>query len=196
MTVQQVKTRMRAEARARRHARTNTEQRESASKVTEALGDLIANLGATSVAIFLSTPSEPETREAIGALSARGVQVFAPVSHAEGVMEWILVDASTPERPGPGGMPEPDIGVGVGVTSTSISVDVVICPAAAVDNTGTRLGWGGGYYDRFLADLPAETPVFALVFDNDVITDLPREAHDIPVTGVVTPSGWRRFESS
>ena len=194
MTVQQVKTRMRAEARARRHARTNAEQRELASGVTEALGDLSADLGATSVAIFLSTPSEPETREAIGALSARGVQVFAPVSHAGGVMEWTPVDANTPERPGPGGMPEPDIGVGA--TSTLISVDVVICPAAAVDDTGTRLGWGGGYYDRFLADLSAETPVFALVFDNDVITGLPREAHDIPVTGVITPSGWRRFESS
>ncbi|MCF8541228.1 MAG: 5-formyltetrahydrofolate cyclo-ligase [Aurantimicrobium sp.] len=191
MTVHELKTRMRSEARARRGARTNAEQRKLASGVTEALGDLIADLGATSVAIFLSTSSEPETREAIGALSPRGVKVFAPVSHAEGVMEWTLVDANTPERPGPGGMPEPDIGAGA--TSTSISVDVVICPAAAVDDTGTRLGWGGGYYDRFLAELPGETPVFALVFDNDVITDLPREAHDIPVTGVVTPSGWRRF---
>jgi 5-formyltetrahydrofolate cyclo-ligase len=191
VTVQQVKTRMRAEARARRNDRTNAEQRESASGVTEALVDLIADLGARSVAIFLSTPSEPETRKAIGALSARGVDVFAPVSHAGGVMEWTPVDTNMPERPGPGGMPEPD--TGAGATSTSISVDLVICPAAAVDDTGTRLGWGGGYYDRFLADLPAETPVFALVFENDVVTDLPRETHDIPVTGVVTPRGWRRF---
>lgn len=182
---------MRAEARARRHARTNAEQRKLASGVTEALGDLIADFGATSVAIFLSTPSEPETREAIGALSACGVQVFAPVSHAGGVMEWTPVDANTSERSGPGGMPEPD--TGAGTTSTLIAVDVVICPAAAVDDTGTRLGWGGAYYDRFLADLPTETPVFALVFENDVVTDLPRETHDIPVTGVVTPSGWRRF---
>jgi len=194
VTVQQVKTRMRAEARMRRRSRTKAEQRDLASGVTEALGDLIADLGATSLAIFLSTSSEPETREAIGALSSRGVQVFAPVSHAGGVMKWTPVDANTPERPGPGGMPEPDIDAGA--TSTSIRVDVVICPAAAVDDTGTRLGWGGGYYDRFLADLPAETPVFALVFDNDVITDLPREAHDMPVTGVVTPSGWRRFKTS
>jgi 5,10-methenyltetrahydrofolate synthetase len=80
-------------------------------------------------------------------------------------------------------------------TVASLTVDVVICPAAAVDETGTRLGWGGGYYDRFLTDLPAGIPVFALVFDDDVVADLPREAHDVPVTGVVTPSGWRRFLS-
>jgi 5-formyltetrahydrofolate cyclo-ligase len=106
-------------------------------------------------------------------------------------MEWTRVDASTRERQGLGRMPEPDISAHD--TVTSLAVDVVICPAAAVDDTGTRLGWGGGYYDRFLVDLPADTPVFALVFDDDVASGLPREAHDVPVTGVVTPSGWRRF---
>jgi len=89
-------------------------------------------------------------------------------------------------------MPEPD--VGEGATSQAITVDAVICPAAAVDDSGTRLGWGGGFYDRFLGDLPAGTPVFALVFDDDVVSELPCAQHDVPVWGVVTPSGSRRFE--
>jgi len=192
VTVHELKTRKRVETRARRGARTSAQHRELTPGITEALGNLIAELGATSVALFLSTPQEPETREAIRVLSARGIRFFAPVSRSGGVMEWALVDANTPERSGVGGMPEPD--VGEADTSPSITVDAVICPAAAVDDTGTRLGWGGGYYDRFLADLPAGTPVFALVFDDDVVSDLPREAHDGPVSGVVTPSGWRRFE--
>ena len=192
MTVHELKTRRRDETRARRGARTSAQHRELTPGITEALGDLIAELGATSVALFLSTPQEPQTREAIRVLSARGIRFFAPVSRSGGVMEWALVDANTPERSGVGSMPEPD--VGEADTSPSITVDAVICPAAAVDGTGTRLGWGGGYYDRFLADLPAGTPVFALVFDDDVVSDLPREAHDVPVSGVITPSGWRRFE--
>jgi 5-formyltetrahydrofolate cyclo-ligase len=160
--------------------------------VSDAVASLIAELGATSVAIFLSTPHEPQTRDAISALSARGVRCYAPISHPDGAMTWAPVDTHTPERAGLGGMPEPD--VQTGATSDSIAADVVICPAAAVDATGTRLGWGGGYYDRFLAHLPAETPVFALVFDDDVVSELPRAEHDVPVWGVVTPSGWRRFE--
>jgi 5-formyltetrahydrofolate cyclo-ligase len=163
-----------------------------ASGVSDALGNLIAELGATSVAIFLSTPQEPQTRDAIRVLSARGIRFYAPISLPDGAMTWAPVDAHTPERAGLGGMPEPD--VGAGATSHAITVDMVICPAAAVDDTGTRLGWGGGFYDRFLADLTAGTPVFSLVFDDDVVSDLLREAHDVPVWGVVTPSGWRRFE--
>ena len=193
MTVHEVKTRLRAETRARRIARTRSEHAELAVRVAEALGDLIANLSARSAAIFLSTPSEPETRGAIAALSSRGIRLFAPVSHPGGVMTWTRVDTASPERAGLGRMPEPD--VAAEDTVASLTVDVVICPAAAVDETGTRLGWGGGYYDRFFIDLPAGIPVFALVFDDDVVADLPREAHDVPVTGVVTPSGWRRFLS-
>lgn len=192
MTVHEVKTRLRAETRERRNARAKSHHAELASGVAEAVVDLIADLGARSVAIFLSTPSEPETRGAIAALAARGVRVFAPASQPDGLMTWARIDAATSERLGLGRMPEPD--VAAHDTVAALAVDVVICPAAAVDDTGTRLGWGGGYYDRLLADLPATTPVFALVFDDDVLSDLPREAHDVPVTGVVTPSGWRRFQ--
>jgi 5-formyltetrahydrofolate cyclo-ligase len=192
VTIRELKTRMRIEARARRGARTSAEHRELTPGVTEALSNVVAELGATSVAIFLSTPSEPETRDAIRVLSARGTRCYAPISLPEGAMTWAPVDAHTPERSGLGGMPEPD--VGEGATSQAITVDAVICPAAAVDESGTRLGWGGGFYDRFLGDLPAGTPVFALVFDDDVVSELPCAQHDVPVWGVVTPSGSRRFE--
>ena len=191
MTVHERKARARVKARARRRSRTSAQHQDLALGVREAVARLTTELGAASVAIFLSTPQEPQTRDAIRMLSARGVRCYAPMSHAEGAMTWAPVDAHTPERSGLGGMPEPD--AGEGGTSHSLSVDLVICPAAAVDDTGTRLGWGGGYYDRFLAHLPAETPVFALVFDDDVVSELPHEEHDVPVWGVVTPSGWRRF---
>ena len=192
MTLRERKTRMRIDARTRRTARTSAEHRELTPGITEALSNLVAELGATSVAIFLSTPQEPQTRDAIRVLSAHGVRCYAPISLPEGAMTWAPVDADTPERSGLGGMPEPD--VGEGATSQAITVDAVICPAAAVDDSGTRLGWGGGFYDRFLSDLPASTPVFALVFDDDVVSELPCAQHDVPVWGVVTPSGSRRFK--
>ena len=194
MTVHELKTRLRAEARARRAARSDTERVRSASGVTENLRLLIRDCGAETVAIFLSTPTEPQTRDAIRDLSLLGTRFVAPVSREGGVMEWASVDSATPERAGRGGIPEPD--VSDAATAKNVVVDLVVCPAAAVDETGTRLGWGGGYYDRFFAELPAETPTFALVFDDDVVSNLPREKHDVPIDGVITSSGWRRFEQT
>ncbi len=193
MTVHKLKTRLRSEARARRAERSATERARAASGVTENLRQLVRDCGAETVAIFLSTPTEPQTRDAIRELSQLGTRFVAPVSHAGGVMEWTSVDGTTPERAGLGGMPEPD--VGDAPTTAQVAVDLVVCPAAAVDETGTRLGWGGGFYDRFFAELSPETPVFALVFDDDVVSNLPREKHDVPVDGVITSSGWWRFES-
>ena len=191
MTVHDLKTRFRTEARARRAARSDTERAFASALVTENLGQVIRDCDARTVAIFLSTPTEPQTRDAIRTLSEAGIRFVAPVSLEGGIMEWTPVDGATPERAGLGSIPEPD--VDSSSASKRVAVDLVVCPAAAVDETGTRLGWGGGYYDRFFAELPAETPVFALVFDDDVVTTLPREKHDVPIDGVITPSGWRRF---
>jgi len=68
------------------------------------------------------------------------------------------------------------------------SLGLVLAPGLAFDRRGRRLGQGGGYYDRLLADLPASTPVVALAFECQVIDHVPTAAHDIPVHKVVTES--------
>lgn len=64
------------------------------------------------------------------------------------------------------------------------ALDVVIVPALAADRAGFRLGYGAGYYDRWLAGVHAETvcPIFGTGF----VDALPREAHDIPVHHIIT----------
>uniref|UniRef100_UPI0030EF2491 5-formyltetrahydrofolate cyclo-ligase n=1 Tax=Aquipuribacter hungaricus TaxID=545624 RepID=UPI0030EF2491 len=96
----------------------------------------------------------------------------------------------TPDR-GPGG---PRLG-----TAAVASCDLVLVPALAVDRAGTRLGQGGGSYDRALArahTAPGRRPgeggplVLAVVHDDEVLDDLlPREPHDVAVHGALTPSG-------
>jgi 5-formyltetrahydrofolate cyclo-ligase len=70
-------------------------------------------------------------------------------------------------------------------------VELMFVPALAVDRSGTRLGQGGGWYDRVLEFLPPSTPVYAVVFDDEVLDakTLPFDLHDRPVTGALTPSG-------
>lgn len=66
-------------------------------------------------------------------------------------------------------------------------VDVVLVPGLAFAPDGRRLGRGAGYYDRFLAELDAET--VALTTEDRILDDLPREDHDVLVGWIATERG-------
>ena len=70
------------------------------------------------------------------------------------------------------------------------AVDLVLAPALAVSEGGVRLGRGGGSYDRALARVPSGVPIWALIYDDELVDELPRDDWDVPVTGAITPSGW------
>jgi 5-formyltetrahydrofolate cyclo-ligase len=72
-------------------------------------------------------------------------------------------------------------------------VDLIIVPAASVDRTGMRMGWGRGYFDRTLGSMEACPPVYAVIFDHELVDRVPTERHDQRVNGVVTPSGIVAF---
>lgn len=67
-----------------------------------------------------------------------------------------------------------------------ITPDVLLVPLLAITSTGIRLGQGKGYYDRALALAPART--IALAWDVQVTDDLPRDAWDIPIDYIATPT--------
>ena len=70
------------------------------------------------------------------------------------------------------------------------AASVVLIAGLSVDEAGTRLGQGGGWYDRALLYKGVSAPVIACVFDWEYRGKelLPHEDHDIPVDGVITPS--------
>ena len=65
-------------------------------------------------------------------------------------------------------------------------IDLVVVPGVAFDRKNIRLGRGHGYYDRFLSGLPKTTKTVGLAFDFQVLEDLPRDPHDIPVSTIIT----------
>lgn len=65
-------------------------------------------------------------------------------------------------------------------------VDVILVPGVAFTRAGQRLGRGGGYYDRLLANLPARTVRLGVCFETQIVPELPAEAHDMRVAAVVT----------
>lgn len=71
--------------------------------------------------------------------------------------------------------------------------DIIIMPLLGFDSRGTRLGYGGGYYDRTLASLKKRPRLIGLAFAAQELDHIPREAHDVPLDAVITEAGMRQF---
>lgn len=66
--------------------------------------------------------------------------------------------------------------------------DLVLVPGLAFDLDGGRLGRGAGFYDRFLATLPKKTRLVGVAFDEQIVPKAPRDAFDLPVDALATPT--------
>ena len=71
--------------------------------------------------------------------------------------------------------------------------NVIVMPLLGYDKRGTRLGYGGGYYDRTLTMITKSPRLIGYAFASQEIEDIPREPHDIPLSAVVTEAGYRTF---
>lgn len=74
--------------------------------------------------------------------------------------------------------------------------DIVIMPLLGFDSRGTRLGYGGGYYDRTLASMKKKPKLIGLAFAAQELDHIPREPHDVPLDAIVTEAGVRQFGTS
>ncbi len=72
-------------------------------------------------------------------------------------------------------------------------IDFVLTPGVAFDKNGFRLGYGGGFYDRFFEKLNPEVPKFGIAFSIQQLDSIPVEAHDLPLTALITEKGLQRF---
>jgi len=184
--VEQAKRALRAELRERRQLLSDAQREAAASAITEQLDALLDAHDARSISCFLSTTTEPDTREFITGAVRRGIRVLLPITRADGLLDWAVADDTDEIAEGLFGLPEP-AGEVLGPIAVN-DVDLMIIPAAAVDSEGTRLGWGRGYFDKTIGSMERCPPVYAVTYDSEVLDSLPRELHDQPVTGVVTPT--------
>ncbi len=181
---------LRAELRERRRTMTSTEREANAAALTSRLESLAENLGARSIAAYLSTPDEPATRDFLAWACSSGIRVILPISRADGLLDWAPYDASD-EMADIQGMPAPTSDVLSPMTINDVGL--ILVPAATVDRSGMRMGWGQGYFDRTLGSMESCPPVYAVIFDEELVESVPSEVHDKRVNGVVTPSGIVRF---
>ncbi|MCI1019559.1 5-formyltetrahydrofolate cyclo-ligase [Microbacterium sp. C5A9] len=184
--VEHEKRALRAELRERRQLLSESQRDSLAAAITVRLDELVDSLGARSISCFLSTTTEPGTREFVRAAVRRGIRVLLPVTRADGLLDWAVATEDDEIAEGLFGLPEPT-GEVLGPIAVN-DVDLMIIPAAAVDRGGMRMGWGRGYFDKTIGSMEKCPPVYAVIYDSEVLDLLPREVHDQPVTGVVTPT--------
>lgn len=144
--------------------------------------------GADLVGCYLPLPTEPLDPGLPAALQAAGARVLLPLTRPEAPLEWAEYAGDVAARRGPFGIDEP-AGVALGAAAIA-AANFVLVPALLVDSRAVRLGRGGGHYDRTLLVVRGER--IAVLFDDELVEELPAEEFDVPVTAVVTPSGGVR----
>ncbi|MCU1502852.1 MAG: 5-formyltetrahydrofolate cyclo-ligase [Ilumatobacteraceae bacterium] len=131
---------------------------------------------ATTVMAFVGTRGEPDTDPLFARLERDGKQLVLPRTHGDHIEPALLGDGL---RTGAFAVPEPS-----GEIVEVAAVGLVLVPGLAFMVDGTRLGQGGGHYDRFLATCPA--PSIGVCFAEQLVDELPVASHDIRVARVVT----------
>ena len=183
---------LRAELRERRRILTSSERAAADTAITQNLAELTSGLGVRFIAAYLSTPDEPGTREFLDWACQNGIRVLLPVSREDGLLDWAPYEGEDEDRDLLG-MPTPTSEL-LGPIAIN-EVDLIIVPAASVDRTGMRMGWGRGYFDKTLGSMERRPPVYAVVFDSEFVDTVPSEVHDQQVSGVITPSGITSFQA-
>jgi 5-formyltetrahydrofolate cyclo-ligase len=185
--VTEAKAALRTRFHARRAARPADDRAAAGAAVATAL--LRGLAGTRTLAAFVPDPTEPGAHRLPAAFTQLRARVLLPVVPTGGRELTWAVDTGR-LAPGRFGLLEP-VGPRLGPTAIG-TAEVVVVPAVAVDRAGVRLGRGGGYYDRALRHVRPDARLVALVFDDELVDELPVEPHDQRVTAVVTPSGgWR-----
>lgn len=192
MTVPQQKESLRQTVKARALTLSDEYVRASDAAICRVLLALQSLTAANTVFSFYPVSGEPNILPVLEALLSQGKTLALPRCTAPGVMEARQVKTlSDPAILSPGryGIPEP------GEDCPLIpweAFSFAILPCVTADREGNRLGHGGGYYDRFLAQAPPGMTAAVVCRTALMPERVPTQPHDIPAALVVTENGvWR-----
>jgi len=177
------KKKIRKEVLARRNALPRIDVDAMSRRICRRFIDLPLLSDCASVMIFLSFGSEVNTDYIISWLWQQQKKVLVPLCKpAIREMDIIPITTFADVEPGYFGIREPK--KGLHPPAAKEIIDLVVVPAVAFDRRGFRVGYGGGYYDRFLTDM--DLPKIGLAFSCQIIAEAPADQYDQAVELIVT----------
>lgn len=188
VTIEEAKAALRALAHKQR-ATFLQGYREDAAKAAAEHFFAGVSLGPTEVvAAYWPIRDEIDCRLVLTRLMDEGRRVCLPVVRGENEpLELRLWEQGAALYPSGFGTLAPD------ENAPLVEPDIVLMPLLGFDQQGTRLGYGGGYYDRTLAAAIRSPRLIGFAFSAQELNHIPRETHDIPLDAVVTEQGIRHF---
>lgn len=189
--IEAAKAALRVEAHAARAALSAEERAEAAKAVAGHFFETVAYAPEDVIAGYWRIRDELDCQPILVRLMDSGQKVVLPVVQgAEAPLDMRVWEADSPlYEAGFGTLAPSDL-------SPRAVPDLVLMPLLGFDNEGTRLGYGGGYYDRTLITLPKKPLLVGLAFAAQEVPHVPREAHDVPLDVIITENGVRFLGST
>lgn len=139
---------------------------------------------AENIFIYIGFGSEINTSDYINDFLKMGKRIFIPrINIEEKTMEAVEIKSLDNLVKDKYGILEPANGI---EAIEKVELDLVILPGVVFDVNGGRIGYGGGYYDKYLQNLDKSIPKAALCYDFQVIDEVPTEEHDIKADYIIT----------
>ena len=136
-------------------------------------------------AAYLASPEEIDLVDLIRRFWAAGCRVAVPAWRG-GTYRLVEYPPGTKLAAGPMGIPEPDAEDGGNAFADESEISVWIVPGLAFSRSGARLGYGGGWYDRFLSGAADSSVSLGVAYPFQIVGNLPLEPHDLPLADVVS----------
>ena len=188
MNIKEIKNELRRQVREEIDALPGSYIDESNDGIFHILTALDEFIHARSIMMYYSVGREPETIRLAQTALDMGKKVVFPYCYLGGRMEARAVKSLDELVPAMLKIPAP---TDASALVKPEGIDLIIVPALTYDRGGFRLGYGGGYYDRYLCDISAFT--VGIARERLLKIELPREAHDVAVHCLVTENGAVRF---
>ncbi len=179
---------LRKQVLARRDAQAPVLQHDKSLRIGRTLLDLPLLNNCTTLLIYVAFRSEVQTLPIITTLLESGKTVAVPLTlvREKRLRSIIIKDPKKDLSPGYCGIPEPKTSPIHNKTIDPTVIDLVIVPGSVFDRQGGRLGYGGGYYDRFLAMRAPQATRIALAYELQIVDKIHLEPHDQTMDMIIT----------
>jgi len=174
------KQEIRAQVRSQKRAMTEEQIAAASARLGEKFRASEAYKQASSIYFYLPYNQEVRTEPMILAALAEGKRIAVPKCYGD-EMKFLWIESMEGIEPGYCNIPEPVFDEPVADDATAL----VLMPGLAFDPQGHRIGYGGGFYDKFLEAEP-DHPTVALCYGFQMFDHLEVDAHDIPVDTVIS----------